>query len=179
MKKAKRILAVLLADVLAFTILTGCGGGTGTYKVSATVKSSVASVLQQAGFSPSVDEKALNAISAEYAAQIAKSPKSYAPGSSSSLSSSLQKNWRNACIDAFTVAAKQALWGTIPGSGIKTEADAASYYTNQMSYIISSFNDTFSTSSGTTYYYIYPVYAESSTDPDNSVWMLFIVLYIA
>lgn len=177
MKKAKRILAVLLTAVLAFTILTGCGGGSGTYTVNATVKSSVASALQQAGFTPSVDENALNAVSATYAAQIAKSPKSYTPGSS--ILSSLRDNWVDACYNTFTTGPKQSFWGAFACPGTTSEADTASYYINRISSMISSFNEEFSDRAGTAYYYVYPVYAESSSDPENSVWMLFAILYTA
>lgn len=180
MKRSKRILAVLLTVVLTLTLLAGCGGGgNGTYTVSATVKSSVTSTLQKAGFTASPDEKALDAVSAAYAAQIAKSPKSYSVASGGSSLTSLQSKWSDACKNAFTTSRKQSIWASSSCVGGTSEAAAASYYAGSISNLISQFNEFTSGTTGTAYYYVYPVYAVSSTDPENSVWVMFTILYLS
>lgn len=190
MKKAKRILAVLLTAVLAFTILTGCGGGNGgnggngsntSYPASSTVKNSVVSTLKQAGFSASPDEQALNAISEKYAKQISKSPDSYSSygsNASSSPLSQIQSAWANDCQDAFTTSKIYSLQGSSPYDGSNSEADAASYYANSISSMISHFKKSISGKGpGTSYYFVYPVHITNPSDSEDSVWIMFTYLY--
>ena len=190
MKKAKRILAVLLTAVLAFTILTGCGGGNGgnggngsntSYPASSTVKNSVVSTLKQAGFSASPDEQALNAISEKYAKQISKSPDSYSSygsNASSSPLSQIQSAWANDCQDAFTTSRIYTLRASSPYAGSNSEADAASYYANSLSSMISYFKQAISDKGpGTSYYFVYPVHITNPSDSEDSVWIMFTFLY--
>ena len=187
MKKAKRILAVLLTTVLAFTILTGCGGGNGgngsntSYPASSTVKNTAASTLRQAGFSASPDEQALNAISEKYAKQISIAPHSYSSygsNASSSPLSKIQSAWGNDCQDAFTTSSIYTLRASSPYAGSNSEADAASYYANSLSSMISYFKQAISDKGpGTSYYFVYPVHITNPSDSEDSVWIMFTYLY--
>lgn len=159
-------------------MLTACGSKPGTYTFSPVVKTSVASAFQQAGFSVSPDEQALNAISAKYAAQISRSPKSYSFNSSGSLLSSLQDDWSSECREALTTPRKHAMWTSIPCSGSTSEAAVASYYAERMPSVIAQFNNFANGTTGTPYYYIYPFQAVSATDSKNSVWVIFTLMYL-
>lgn len=179
MKRSKRILAVLLTAVLTLVILAGCGSKPGTYTFSAVTKSSVASMLQKAGLSASPDEKALDTISASYASQISISPMAYDANTDGSRLNSLQSKWSNDCINALTTGSKKSLCVSIPCPGNTDEAAVAAYCADRLSSIVPQFNEFVGDTAGTTYYYIYPFHAVSGNDPENSVWVMLTLLYVA
>lgn len=182
MKRSKRILAVLLTAVLTFTILTGCGGGTGSsasYPSSSTAKNAVVATLKQAGFSASPHEQSLNAISEKYAKQVARSPESYSSYGSGSPLSKLQSNWISDCKKTITSSTSYFLCGLSPYMGSNSEGDATSYYARSISSSISHFEESTSGKDpGTSYYYIYPVHITNPSDPEDSVWLMFTILYL-
>lgn len=185
MNRFKRIFAVLLTAVLTLMILTGCGGTAGSsasYPPSSTAKNAVAAALKQAGFSASPDEQALNAISEKYAKQVARSPESYSSYGSNYSSSpiyKMQSNWISDCKNTITSSTSYSLWGLSPYTGSNSEEDAASYYASYISSSISHFKESISSKDpGTSYYYIYPVHITNPSDPEESIWLMFTVLYL-
>lgn len=185
MKKMKRLAAAFLAGMMMLAMLTACGGGGGSdsgplpYEKNEAIASSVIEILNDNNFTQSPDFDSLSKIAEKYAQKIALSPTSYDDLNKQALQS-LQTDWIDDCKGVFSTRRQGNNWGISPLSGTNSEEYAIEYYTDQINRAIDRFNDYIEKKqfTGTPHYYIYPMYITNPSDPTESVWSFFMILYL-
>lgn len=186
MKKMKRLVAVLLAGVMALTMLTACGGSGGSgdndpppYEKNENVLANAISILNNNSFDQTADLESLSKIAEKYAQKIALSPTSYNDLNKPAFQA-LQSDWIKESKTVFSANYSWSYWTISPYYGTNSEADAISYYGTAVNNAINHFNKSISDRhlSGDSYYFIYPMYITNPSDPTESVWSLFMILYL-
>ena len=185
MKKMKRLAAAFLAGMMMLAMLTACGGGGGSdsgplpYEKNEAIASSVIEILNNNNFTQSPDIDSLSKIAEKYAQKIALSPTSYDDLNKQDFYS-LQTGWINDCKSVFSTAYKGNHWMILPLYGTNDEAYAIGYYKEQTDLAIIRFNNYIEEKqfTGTPHYFIYPMYITNPSDPTESVWSFFMILYL-
>lgn len=180
MKTFRQTLAVLIAAMLTLVVLTGCGGGSTIYcPPNEAVQTAVTSIFEQEGFAPVKDTAKLNTTTEKYISQIAKSPSTYlnyGTGNNSPIKT-LQQQWMADCKKVSS--AHYTLWALNPMPGSIDESSAVEKYQSNLKSSLEYFMNSIAEdqATGTYFYYVYPVHIANPSNPEDSVWMMFEILY--
>lgn len=149
MKKMKRIVAVLLAGVMALTMLTACGSGGGNFTQNATVENSVMDFFVNGEINKSENYKDLsvqeipansplisyfNTLASESIVEVAKNPALYE-------SSDAIEEWISTCLADETLAGYLSLRIVLPANSesateLIDENNVALYFENILAILI-------------------------------------------
>ncbi len=151
MKKMKRLVAVLLAGVMALTMLTACGGGGGNFTQNTTVENSVMdffvkgeinenenftdlSVQEIPANSPLISY--FNTLASKSIVEVAKNPALYE-------SSDAIEEWTSTCLADENLAGYLSLRVVLPANsedaaGLIDENNVALYFENILALLINS-----------------------------------------